>query len=50
LSEEQQNLKALFMSEKESDIKLKVQGQVIPAHKEVLIQKSRFFSGLFHSK
>jgi len=50
LPEEEQRLKVLFENEKESDIKLKIQDKIIPAHKEVLIQKSRFFAGLFNSK
>ena len=44
------DIKALFMNEKESDVKFKVEGQIIPAHKEVLIEKSRFFAGLFRSE
>jgi len=38
------------MNETESDVKFKVQDQVIPVHKEVLIKKSRFFAGLFKSE
>jgi len=38
------------MSEEESDIKLKIQDQIIPAHKQVLIEKSKYFAGLFNSK
>ncbi len=50
ISFEEQRLQSLFMNEKESDVKFKVQGKIIPAHKEVLIEKSRFFAGLFKSK
>jgi len=38
------------MNEEESDIKFKVQEEILPAHKKVLINKSRFFAGLFKSK
>ena len=37
------------MNEKESDVKFKVQDQIVPAHKEVPIIKSQFFAGLFKS-
>ncbi len=49
LSPEQQLLKSFCMSEKEADIKFKVQEKIISAHKQVLIEKSRFFAGLFKS-
>jgi len=47
---EKKVFKSLFMSEEESDIKFKVQDQIIPAHKKVLIEKSKYFAGLFNSK
>jgi len=37
------------MNQKESDITFKVEGQLIPAHKKVLLKKSRYFSSLFKS-
>ncbi len=37
------------MNENESDIKFKIQKKVLPAHKKVLMEKSRFFSNLFNS-
>ena len=48
-SPEEKRLESLFLSDKESDITFKVQGKLIPAHKEVLIQKSRYFANLFNS-
>jgi len=38
------------MNEKESDVKFKVEEKMIPAHKKVLTEKSRFFASLFKSK
>jgi len=46
---EEQNFKALFMNEKESDIIFQVQDKTFPAHKHVLIQKSKYFANLFNS-
>ncbi len=48
-SPEQKRLRSLFMSEEESDVKLKVQDQIIPAHKQVLIENSKYFANLFNS-
>jgi len=47
---EEELIKSLFMNEERSDIKFKVQEKIIPAHKEVLINKSPFFAGLFKSE
>jgi len=47
---EEEYLSSLFMNENESDIKFKIQDKVFPAHKKVLMEKSRFFSNLFKSK
>jgi len=46
---EEQRFRSLFMSQEESDVTLKVQDKLIPAHKEVLIKRSRYFAGLFNS-
>jgi len=37
------------MNEEGSDVKFKVQDKVIPAHKQVLIEKSKYFANLFNS-
>jgi len=50
ISPQEQHLKSLFMNEEKSDVKFKVQDQIIPAHKEVLIKKAKCFAGLFKSK
>jgi len=42
-------LGCLFMSQIESDIILKVQDRLIPAHKRVLMKKSRYFERMFNS-
>jgi len=49
-SPEQKRLKSLFMNEEQSDIKFNVGDQIIPAHKQVLIEKSKYFTNLFNSK
>jgi len=41
--------KSLFMNKEGSDITLKVQDKLIPAHKEVLIKRSKYFAALFNS-
>jgi len=48
-SAEELSMASLFMSQEESDIALKVEGKTIPAHKKVLIQKSKYFANLFKS-
>jgi len=37
------------LSQNESDITLKVEGQIIPAHKRILMKKSRYFGKVFKS-
>jgi len=37
------------MSEKGSDVAFKLEGKILPAHKDILIQKSQYFAGLFNS-
>jgi len=37
------------MNEEKSDLKLKVQDKIIPAHKHILIEKSKYFANLFNS-
>ena len=37
------------MNQEKSDIAFKVEERIIPAHKEILIQKSKYFAGLFNS-
>ncbi len=49
VSEEEKRVKELFMNEEGSDLKLKVQDKLIPVHKEILIQRSKYFAGLFNS-
>jgi len=39
----------LFMHEEGSDISFKIEGQIIPAHKQILVEKSRYFKNLFNS-
>ena len=46
---EQKCMKSLFMNEEESDVAFKVQDEMIPAHKQILIDKSKYFAGLFKS-
>jgi len=48
-SAEDERLSHLFMSESESDVTFKVEEKMIPAHKSVLTEKSRYFEGLFKS-
>ncbi len=48
-SAEEEYLSSLFMSQEKSDITFKVQDQLIPAHKEILLKKSKYFAGLFNS-
>jgi len=40
---------SLFMNQRESDVAFKVQDKILPAHKERLIQKSKYFKNLFNS-
>ncbi len=40
---------ALFMSQIESNVSFKIEGKVIPAHKRVLMKKSRYFEKMFNS-
>jgi len=44
-----QEEKRFFMSETESDISFKVEEKIIPAHKKILIDRSRYFVNLFKS-
>jgi len=44
-----EHFETLFLNEENSDIIFKVQDRMIPAHKKVLIQKSRYFANLFNS-
>ena len=37
------------MSQEESDVSFKIQDQILPAHKQILIGKSRYFKNLFES-
>ncbi len=46
---EKRCFKSLFMNEEESDVKFKIQDKIIPAHKQLLIEKSRYFANLFNS-
>jgi len=46
---EQRCIRKLFMNKEGSDIIFKIQDQTIPAHKEILIQKSKYFNNLFNS-
>lgn len=48
-TEEEKRFKSLLMKEEGSDVTLKVQDKLIPAHKAVLIQRSKYFAGLFNS-
>jgi len=48
-SEEKKRNESLFLNEKESDIKLKVQDKIIPGHIRVLTKKSLYFAHLFNS-
>jgi len=47
--EEEEHLSSLFMNENESDITFKIQDKIIPAHRSILAQKSRYFANLFNS-
>ncbi len=46
---EEEKLSSLFMNQNESDVAFKVQDQLIPAHKSVLMKKSRYFEKVFNS-
>jgi len=46
---EDQQIMSMFMSHKESDVTFTVEGQILPAHKGILIQKSQYFKNLFNS-
>jgi len=48
-SDEEEHRASSFMNEKDSDITFKVQDKVFPAHKQVMIQKSKYFANLFSS-
>ena len=48
-SSEEEHFESLFLSKKESDIKFKVQEKTLPAHKQALIQRCRYFANLFNS-
>jgi len=48
-SAEEELFDSLYMNEETSDFSFKVQDQTLPAHKGVLIQKSRYFANLFKS-
>jgi len=48
-SPEEKRLRSLFMNEEGSDISFKVEDKIIPAHKDVLIQKSPYFANVFKS-
>jgi len=37
------------MSQTESDVTFKVGDELIPAHKQILVRKSKYFDGLFKS-
>jgi len=41
---------SLFMNEEKSDVKIKVEGFFLPAHKIILKEKSKYFANLFKSK
>jgi len=49
LASESEEQKCLFMNEEESDISFKIEDKIIAAHKNILIQKSRYFANLFKS-
>ena len=40
---------SLFMSQIESDLSFKIEGKVIPAHKRILMKKSKYFDKMFKS-
>jgi len=46
---EQQILKSLFLNEEKADITFKVQDKQFPAHREVLLKKSKYFAQLLNS-
>ena len=48
-SAEQKPLKTLFMSKNASDLVFKVEDKLIPAHKQVLTERSKYFANLFKS-
>ena len=39
----------MFKNEEGSHIAFQVEGQIIPAHKDIFIQKSKYFASLFNS-
>jgi len=49
LPPEEKRLRTLFMNQQESDIAFSIQGKIIPAHKQILTQKSRYFANPFNS-
>jgi len=49
-TEEDKRVKSLFMNKEGSDVMLKIQDkEEVPAHKEVLIKRSKYFAALFNS-
>ena len=48
-SAEDEEISSLFMSQTDSDIAFKIEEKVIPAHKSVLIKKSKYFKNVFNS-
>jgi len=46
---EEQRMMDLFMNEEDSDVAFMVEDKTLPAHKEILIQKSQYFANLFNS-
>jgi len=48
-TEEERHIETLFMNKEGSDITLKVQDKEIPAHKDILIKRSKYFAALFNS-
>jgi len=48
-SAEEEYLGGLFMNQEKSDVTFKIEDQLIPAHKQVLMRKSRYFEGVFNS-
>ncbi len=48
-SAEQERVSSLFLNQSESNITFKVENQLIPAHKQILMKKSQYFANLFNS-
>jgi len=48
-SPEEKNIMSLFLKEEGSDVAFEIEGKTLPAHREILIKRSKYFEGLLKS-